>query len=103
MATHLFKESITKVTSQLQIMSGVATFSGPLFGSVFYLVGEHTPIGGFSLPMYALSLIYLMTIPLLQRNLNVSKRRSEFFSVLIHDYPVENLKPSNLKVIMEKN
>jgi hypothetical protein len=53
-------------------MSGIATFSGPFFGSLFYMIGELTPIGGFSLPMYALSLIYFLTIPLLMKNLRVN-------------------------------
>lgn len=50
-------------------MSGIALFSGPFFGSAFYYIGSFTPIGGFSTPMYALSLIYLLTIPLLVKGL----------------------------------
>lgn len=55
--------------SQMQIISGLALFSGPFIGSAFYVVGEKTLFGGFSMPMYILSLVYLLTIPLLLKGL----------------------------------
>lgn len=69
MAAYLFTDNLTKVTSQLQVMSGIATFSGPMIGSAFYVVGDMTPIGGFSMPMYILAAIYFLTMPLLMLKL----------------------------------
>ena len=80
----------------MQIMSGIALFSGPFFGSAFYWVGSFTPIGGFSTPMYALSLIYLLTIPLLLKGLQyevniilIFEARDHHVSLLVQEEPEE--------------
>jgi hypothetical protein len=49
--------------SYLEISSGVALFAGPGIGSLFYIIGEHTAIGGYSCPFYFLTLIILLIYP----------------------------------------
>lgn len=55
----------------MEIMSGIAMFSGPFVGSLFYTIGDKTIFGGYALPLYFLSLIYLSIIPFLMYGLNV--------------------------------
>ena len=58
----------------MEIVSGVAMFSGPLVGGIFYMIGENTPIGGYQLPYYVLCLSYILIIPLLIYELKVEVR-----------------------------
>lgn len=48
----------------MEIVSGIAMFSGPLVGGIFYILGEKTFIGGYAMPFYFIALTYILIIPL---------------------------------------
>lgn len=47
LAAYLFPDNLNQVLSQMEIVSGLALFSGPLVGGLFQVIGEKTPIGGY--------------------------------------------------------
>jgi hypothetical protein len=49
----------------MEICSGVALFAGPGIGSIFFVIGEKTTLGGYSTPFYLLSTIFISIIPML--------------------------------------
>jgi hypothetical protein len=58
--------------SLMEIISGVSIFCGPFIGSLFYIIGDHTPIGGYALPFYVMALLYTAIIPFLIFYLDIS-------------------------------
>lgn len=58
----------------MEVLAGMGIFAGPMMGGVFDWIGEQTPLGGYKLPYYILSLIYLLVLLSTLKFLSIDKR-----------------------------
>jgi hypothetical protein len=66
---YLYPDRIKEIMPNMQICTGVGNFGGPAIGSLFYVIGELTPFGGYSTPFYVLGLVDLAVFPLVLKYL----------------------------------
>jgi hypothetical protein len=71
LGAYLFPDRLNEVMSYLEICSGVSLFAGPGIGSLFYVIGEQTPIGGYSTPFFFLAIVFVIIYPLVMFTLKI--------------------------------
>ena len=70
--------------SQMEILAGMGIFTGPLIGGVFDWIGEQTPFGGYKLPYYILTFIYIIVLLTTLKFLSVEKKNQEDVLSVFH-------------------